>query len=337
MIDRIRALVPPQFLLILPATVVLFVVSPFLAQGSVSASSLLTVLSFAGILAVAAIGQTLVIQQGGLDLSVPGVISLAAVLVSQFPLGSNASLALWILVALASGLISGLICGVAITRFLVTPLVATLAVNALLYGTVFYLTKGTSTNAVPSMLSAFAVGRVAGIPYLAIFAVVAIVLVEVFIRSTVIGRRFIAVGTSARAARAAGMRVSAYKLATYAVAGMFYALAGVLLAGYLGVPSLLVGHSYLLPVITVVVLGGTSLLGGAGSVAATGLGAIFLVQLQQLTIGLGAPISAQFIIQALIIILGMSIRLAPWRALFSPTKPPAAAPSLGPAQRDAPG
>jgi ribose transport system permease protein len=337
MIDRIRALVPPQFLLILPATVVLFVVSPFLAQGSVSASSLLTVLSFAGILAVAAIGQTLVIQQGGLDLSVPGVISLAAVLVSQFPLGSNASLALWILVALASGLISGLICGIAITRFLVTPLVATLAVNALLYGTVFYLTKGTSTNAVPSMLSAFAVGRVAGIPYLAIFAVVAIVLVEVFIRSTVIGRRFIAVGTSARAARAAGMRVSAYKLATYAVAGMFYALAGVLLAGYLGVPSLLVGHSYLLPVITVVVLGGTSLLGGAGSVAATGLGAIFLVQLQQLTIGLGAPISAQFIIQALIIILGMSIRLAPWRALFSPTKPPAAAPSLGPAQRDAPG
>lgn len=337
MIDRIRALVPPQFLLILPATVVLFVVSPFLAQGSVSASSLLTVLSFAGILAVAAIGQTLVIQQGGLDLSVPGVISLAAVLVSQFPLGSNASLALWILVALASGLISGLICGIAITRFLVTPLVATLAVNALLYGTVFYLTKGTSTNAVPSMLSAFAVGRVAGIPYLAIFAVVAIVLVEVFIRSTVIGRRFIAVGTSARAARAAGMRVSAYKLATYAVAGMFYALAGVLLAGYLGVPSLLVGHSYLLPVITVVVLGGTSLLGGAGSVAATGLGAIFLVQLQQLTIGLGAPISAQFIIQALIIILGMSIRLAPWRALFSATKPPAAAPSLGPAQRDAPG
>jgi ribose transport system permease protein len=333
MMDRVRTFLPPQFLLILPATIVLFAVSPFLAQGSVSAGSILTVLSFAGILAIAAIGQTLVIQQGGLDLSVPGVISLAAVLVSQFPLGSNASLPLWIAVALGSGMISGVICGIAITRFLVTPLVATLAVNALLYGTVFYLTKGTSTNAVPSVLSGFAVDRVAGIPYLAIFAFVAIVLVEIFIRATVYGRRFVAVGTSARAARAAGMRVNAYKVATYAAAGMFYALAGVLLAGYLGVPSLLVGHSYLLPVITVVVLGGTSLLGGAGSVAATGLGAIFLVQLQQLTIGLGAPISAQFIIQALIIILGMSIRLVPWRALVTPARRPRTGPPAMEAER----
>ena len=66
-------------------------------------------------------------------------------------------------------------------------------------------------------------------------------------------------------------------------------------------PSLLVGHSYLLPTITVVVLGGTSLPGGAGSVAATAVGAIFLVQLQQVIIGMGAPTSAQFIIQAVII------------------------------------
>ncbi|MBX3567113.1 MAG: ABC transporter permease [Rhizobiaceae bacterium] len=337
MIDRIRAFLPPQFLLILPATIILFAVSPLLAQGSVSASSLLTVLSFAGILAIAATGQTLVIQQGGLDLSVPGVISLAAVLVSQFPLGSNASLPLWIAMALASGMISGVICGIAITRFFVTPLVATLAVNALLYGTVFYLTKGTSTNAVPSLLSGFAVGRAAGIPYLALFALAAIVIVEVFVRATVVGRRFVAVGTSARAARAAGMRVTGYKIATYAAAGFFYALAGVLLAGYLGVPSLLVGHSYLLPVITVVVLGGTSLLGGAGSVAATGLGAIFLVQLQQLTIGLGAPTSAQFIIQALIIILGMSIRLVPWQAMLRPSRRPQPAQQLAPDNRDAPG
>ncbi len=92
-----------------------------------------------------------------------------------------------------------------------------------------------------------------------------------------------------------------------------YALAGVLLAGYLGVPSLLVGQSYLLPSITVVVLGGTSLAGGAGSVAATAVGAIFLVQLQQVIIGMGAPTFAQFIIQAVIILLGMALRAVPWR------------------------
>jgi ribose transport system permease protein len=83
------------------------------------------------------------------------------------------------------------------------------------------------------------------------------------------------------------------------------------------VPSLLVGTSYLLPTITVVVLGGTSLMGGAGSVAATAIGAIFLIQLQQVVISIGAPTSAQFVIQAAIILLGMSIRVAPWGLLFN--------------------
>jgi ribose transport system permease protein len=112
------------------------------------------------------------------------------------------------------------------------------------------------------------------------------------------------------------MRVAPYKIWTYAFAGATYAFAGVLLAGYLDIPSLLVGNTYLLPTITVVVLGGTSLLGGAGSVGATAIGAIFLTQLQQVTVGMGASTSAQFIIQAVIIILGMALRLAPWKPLF---------------------
>ena len=163
---RLLHALPPQFALIVPATVILYLVSPLLAEGSVSGSSILIVFSFASILAIAAIGQTLVIQQGGLDLSVPGVISLAAVLVTKYPDGDNSALAPWIAIAIGGGFLSGLISGIAITRFRVTALVATLAVNALLYGTVLYLTKGTSTEAVPSMLSGFAVGRIYGIPYL---------------------------------------------------------------------------------------------------------------------------------------------------------------------------
>src|ERR1700723_489197 len=150
---RVLRALPPQFALIVPATVTLYLVSPVLAQGSVSGSSILIVFSFSSILAIAAIGQTLVIQQGGLDLSVPGVISLAAVLVTKFPDGDNSALALWIAGALACGVVSGLICGIAITRFRVTALVATLAVNALLYGTVLYRTMGTSTDFLPTMLS----------------------------------------------------------------------------------------------------------------------------------------------------------------------------------------
>ncbi len=245
------------------------------------------------------------------------MISLAAVFVTKFPAGDNGLLFQWALVAIGSGAISGLVCGIAITRFRITPLVATLAVNALLYGVVLYMTKGTSTHEVPSVLGDFAVGRVYGIPYLAIVALVAIVIVEIAIRATKFGRRFVAIGANQRAARAAGMRVVLYQTVTYVIAGATYAIAGVLLAGYLGIPSLLVGNTYLLPVITVVVLGGTSLLGGAGSVAATAVGAIFLTQLQQVTIGMGARTSAQFIIQAGIIAFGMALRLVEWRELFA--------------------
>ena len=199
---RVLRALPPQFALIVPATVILYLVSPLLAEGSVSGSSILIVFSFASILAIAAIGQTLVIQQGGLDLSVPGVISLAAVLVTKYPDGDNSALVPCIAVAIACGFLSGLISGIAITRFRVTALVATLAVNALLYGTVLYLTKGTSTEAVPPMLSGFAVGRIYGIPYLAIFALALILLIEIGIRATVWGRRFAWRSASTHAPRA---------------------------------------------------------------------------------------------------------------------------------------
>ena len=306
----------PQFLAIWLATILLFILSPILARGSVSDSSILIVFSFASILAIAAVGQTLVIQQGGLDLTVPGVMSVAAVIVSKYPGGQNGELLQWLVIAIVSGALSGLVCGVANTYFRITPFVATLSVNALLYGAVLFMTKGTSTQAVPALLGDFAVGRVAGFPNLAIVAIIVVVLFEIAIRATAIGRRFVAIGDNERAARVAGMRVVGFHVTTYVVAGALYALAGVLLAGYLGIPSLLVGNSYLLPTIAAVVLGGTSLLGGAGSVAASAVGALFLIQLQQVTLGMGAPASVQDIIEAAIIAVSMGLRLVPWRQLF---------------------
>jgi ribose transport system permease protein len=102
--------------------------------------------------------------------------------------------------------------------------------------------------------------------------------------------------------------VRRYQLGTYLVASLFAGLAGILLAGYLKTPGLLAGDDYLLPTIAAVVLGGTSLAGGNGSVIATAVGALFLVQLQQVVLGMGAPSSAQLIIQGLIICIGMAVR-----------------------------
>jgi ribose transport system permease protein len=305
----------PRFSAIWVATALLFAVSPLIAPGSVSSSALLSTLPFAAILAIAGIGQTLVVQQRGLDLSVPGMITLTTIIVTRYPHGHEGRLVgaigLIVLACVASGLISGIV----ITWLSVTPLVATLGVNALLIGVVLQITSGASTSSAPPGLARFALDKTLGIPNTVIIAVIVVGLVAAFIRTTVMGRRFVFAGANPAAAYAAGIRVRTYVLSTYVLASIAYGGAGILVAGFLGTPGIAAGDSYLLPTIAAVVLGGTSLAGGTGSVVATAIGALFLTQLEQVVLGSGASASGQFIIQGAIVALGMGIRNIPRRRL----------------------
>jgi ribose transport system permease protein len=297
------------------ATALLFAFSPLVASGSLGSAALLAnVFPFASILAIAAIGQTLVIQQRGLDLSVPTMISLTALLITKYS-GDMWSAVGWVLLAcVASGLISGL----AITRLGITPLVATLGVSALLQATIYQLTSGTATSAATPGLSSFALQRYfwGKVPSTVIVAVLALAAVTVVIRSTVVGRRFVAVGANPVAARAAGIRVRNYELFTYVIASLVYGGAGILLAGFVRTPNFGVGNDYLLPSIAAVVLGGTALAGGRGSVIATAVGALFLTQLEVLILESNLfngryEQAVRFTIQGSIIALGMALRNVP--------------------------
>jgi ribose transport system permease protein len=305
----------PRYSAIWVATALLFAVSPLIAHGSVSSSALLATLPFAAILAIASIGQTLVVQQRGLDLSVPGMITLSTIIVTKYPHGHEGRLlgaiGLVMLACLASGLISGLV----ITWLAVTPLVATLGVNALLIGVVLQITSGASTASATPGLAGFALDKTLGIPNTVIIAVIVIALVAAFIRTSVVGRRFVFAGANPAAAHAAGIRVKAYVLSTYLLASLAYGGAGILVAGFLGTPGIAAGDTYLLPTIAAVVLGGTSLAGGTGSVVATAIGALFLTQLEQVVLGSGASASGQFIIQGAIVALGMGLRNIPRQRL----------------------
>ncbi len=319
---RLTGLRVPRFSAIWVATALLFAISPLLASGSVSHSALLSTLPFAAILAIAGIGQTLVIQQRGLDLSVPGMITLTTIIVTKYPSGSDHRLPAAIgLIVLACAL-SGLLSGIAITWLGVTPLVATLGVNALLTGVVLQITSGASTAAAPPGLNKFAFEKTGGIPNTVIIAAAAVALVAAVIRVSILGRRFVTVGASPAAAHVAGVRVKAYEVGTYVLASLAYGGAGILIAGFLGTPGIGAGNDYLLPTIAAVVLGGTALTGGTGSVVATAVGALFLTQLEQVVLGMGAPASVQLLIQGSIIAVGMAIRNVPWRRvrqLFPPS------------------
>jgi ribose transport system permease protein len=301
----------PRFSAIWLATALLFAVSPLLASGSDSRSALLSTLPFAAILAVAAIGQTLVIQQRGLDLSVPGMITLATIIVTKYPSGSEAKLPAALGLVAVACVASGLLSGLAITQLGITPLVATLGVNALLTGVVLQITSGAATASATPALARFSLAKTGGIPNTVLIAGCTIVALATVMRTSVLGRQFLAVGASPAAAHAAGIRVRTFRVATYVVASLSYGAAGVLVAGFLGTPGIGAGNDYLLPTIAAVVLGGTALGGGAGSLAATAIGAVFLTQLEQVILGMGAPSSIQLVIQGAIIALGMGLRQLP--------------------------
>lgn len=301
-----------QATLALATTAVLFAAGAIASPGSVGLSALSSMLPFAAILAIAAIGQQVVILQRGLDLSAPGIISVAAVATTILPTGPIANsevlgLAWPIAGALGLAILAGLANGIAIVVLAIPPLVATIGVNSLLYGLVLAATGGTP-SAAPTYLSAFALDRTLGIPNTALVAILFAAAMIFVIGRTVLGRRFMAVGISPVAALAASIRVPNHVLGAYLVAGLCYGVAGVLLAGLLNVPSLFVGGPYLLATVAAVVLGGSPLAGGRGSVLATLLGALFITQLGQILVTLGIDRSVQFVCQGLIVLVGTGLQ-----------------------------
>lgn len=304
-------LAPRQRSMALPvcvATVLLFAVSPLVAAHSLDRIALLSMIPFAVILAFASLGQMLVMQQGGLDLSTPGTISLGAVIIDQFPNGDGGRIPLAVVIALLAGAVAGLLNGLVVSWLRVTPLIATLGMNALLYGVIYQYTGGNLNANVPTSFVNLVSRTTLGIPHSAIMAIVLICGITLVMRKTTVGRHFELIGASAAAARAAGLRVSRYRIWTYAVASLLYAAAGALLAGYTRTPTLTAGDPYLLPTVVAVVLGGTVLGAGRGSVLGTAVGALFFEQLDQLLVTLGAPQSVQYLVEALIVALGMGLR-----------------------------
>jgi ribose transport system permease protein len=291
------------------ATIALFLISPLVAPGSIGRAALLSMLPFAAVLAIVSAGQTLVVQQRGLDLSVPGQMAFAAVLATALPV--SVGLPVWFAVALGIALpgVVGVIVGLLVTKTGTMPLVVTLGTNAVLYGIVLSVSNGTPTAASKG-LGSFALAKSAGVPNTVLIALLLLIVVGFITQRSIVGRRLTAVGVSERAARALGLRVDLYQVIAYGFAGLCYGAGGVLLAGYTQNSALFLGDSYLLPTVAAVVLAGTALTGGLASVVAAGVAALFLTQLDQLLLSMGWPESTQLSAQALVLILVVLIRAA---------------------------
>jgi ribose transport system permease protein len=292
-------------------TALLFLVSWIFQPQSVSHSSLLGMLPFAAVLAIVAVGQTLVIQQRGIDLSVPGMISITVVILSSYPNGNSSKLGAAVVIAYGAAAAAGAANGIMVSWIGITPIVATLGMNALLYGGDLAITGGVP-RLTTSTLADFATSSVQGVPTSVLIAIGLTGLTFFIGKRTILGRRFEAVGASPAAARAAGLEIRRYQIGAYVAASVLYCSAGVLLAGLITSPSAFQGDTYLLPSVAAVVLGGTSLLGGKGNVVASAMGALFLSQLEQFVLTTGLNTAVENLIEAGVLALGIAIYTVRW-------------------------
>ncbi len=283
-------------------TIILFLVSPIFAPGTLSSASLLSMIPFASVLAIATVGQTLVIQQRGLDLSVPGQMALGAVFGTC--LTQNYNWPIWsaVLVGILVPGLFGILSGVFVSIFKVVPIIITLGMNSVLIGFVFFFSGGTPAGAANG-LNQFALAKSWGIPNTFLIAIALVILVTIITQRTIIGRKLRNIGVSERTALVLGHQVTRYKIIAYGFAGLCYGAAGVLLAAYIKTPNLFVGDTYLLPSVAAVVLGGSALAGGISSVLASSVAALFLTQLGQVLRSVGWPNSSQYIAQAVVLII----------------------------------
>lgn len=290
------------------AIVLLVVVAWIWVPATLGGVALAAIAPFGALLGITALGQMLVIMTGGIDLSVPGTLTLAAMIVVGVGQQADARLGVAILTAIGVGALIGLVNGILIGGLKLNALIVTLAVGQVVAGVVSrYVRTFPVQSPVPIRLSEWASTRILGVSPIFWIGVVITLALMVGLRYTTAGRRFQVVGANPIASQVVGVRVTLNRILVYVAAAILYAIAGVALAGLLRNPGVNIGSPYLLGPIAAVVIGGASLTGGLASPLSTLAAAFFLTGLNQMMRALGLPTALQFVVFGIVIIGGMLV------------------------------
>jgi ribose transport system permease protein len=228
----------------------------------------------AGIIIVACAG-TLVFIAGGIDLSIGAIYGLAAA--TSLNVASDVGTPVGIVAGLAVGLLFGIVNGVIVTRFRVNPLIVTLAMSFVVSGIAAIVTQGNLVVAFDHPdFQQFAATKIAGITSAAWMMIGIAIAATILLARTTFGRYVYATGGNAQAARLGGVRVSQVRIATFALSGMAAGLAGTIDASRVLSAQATSGQFLTFTVLTGIIVGGTSILGGEGSVQRTVVGCLFV-------------------------------------------------------------
>ncbi|MCI8599815.1 MAG: ABC transporter permease [Lachnospiraceae bacterium] len=285
--------------------VLLIIMGQVLQPGFAKANNLMNILCKASVLAVACIGQAYVMISGnaGIDMSVGAVMSCAALLGPALSGGDNLGLVKSIAIMVIAAFLVGVINGVCIQKFKLPSLVVTLCMGKIIDGLTIGLTRGAPGTKIPNLLLKLGVPFIWKIRLATFVAVVLVVILYFVLNKSKYGKSLYLVGCNRNAARLAGINVDVKVITAYGISAVMAALAGYMLVGYVGSAQLYMADEYTMLSIAAVVIGGTKLSGGKGSLAGGALGAILLFLLTSILLAVGLNDGARIAIEGIVLLL----------------------------------
>lgn len=265
--------------------------------------------------AVVAIGATLVILTGGIDLSPGSTVALVTCSLAILVKNMGLPLPVGIVLVLVLGLVCGAINGFFSTYGKIPSFIVTLATMSIFRGLAFLITKGTPIFNISTDLEYVFYGKVLGVPLPFLYVIILYSLGTVFLRNTIPGRVIYAVGGNESAARLSGLSVNRVRMLAFVLSGFTAAIGGILLAAWLNSGSPNYGQELGLQSIAAAVIGGASLTGGYGSMFATLVGALTVAFVQNGLNLLAVPASWQEITLGIVIVLAVGMDM--WRPIIS--------------------
>lgn len=285
----------------------LIVISSLVSPVFLKPGNIANMLKQASSLGVATVGQTFVILIGGIDLSVAAVVALMSVLAANMMNGEDRLALPVALFCLGVATLVGVTNGLLVTKLKIPAFIATLGMILLVQGVRFLYTQGAPKGSIPDSLRFWGRGSVGTIPTAIIVWAVIVIIAVIVLDRTNFGRRIYAVGGNPQAAMLSGVRVDNIIIACYTICSFLAGVAGLMLTGYIGLADNWLGRGYELDSIAAVVVGGTVLKGGRGSILGSVAGVFIITILYNLVLLIGLDEEVQRIVKGLAIILAVAV------------------------------
>jgi len=285
----------------------LIIISALLSPAFLRQNNITNLLKQSAPLGIVSVGQTFVILTGGIDLSVASVMALMSVLAAGMMAGESSQVIPISLFCLGVAISIGLFNGILVTKLRIPSFIATLGTILIVQGIRFLYTGGAPKGEIPDDFRFWGRGMLGPIPAPLIVWVV-VVLICLFVeRRTTFGRRLFAVGGNPATSHLSGVNVHRITIMAYVICSFLAGVAGLMLTGYIGLADNWLGRGYELNSIAAVVIGGTMLSGGKGSVLGCVAGVAILTILYNMVLLLGLDVESQRIVKGLAIIVAVAL------------------------------